>query len=136
MDLLNRETQFKNIYRKVYRKNRKANNRSLSYRNKCKLARPLRVGQKILLENHIVPFGKPQKLFELRSGPYIVTKVITKVNKEIAIDEDSTWTQVVHRNHLVENFSRDKQLPNLLSNYENSFNDEQTEHFYNEYTKY
>ena len=43
MDLLNRETQFKNIYRKIYRKVREANHRSLSYRTKFKLAKPLRV---------------------------------------------------------------------------------------------
>ena len=80
MDLTNRETQFKNIYRKVYRKVREAIHRSLSHRNKYKLAKPIRVGRKLLLENHNIPFGKSQKLSELQSGPYIVTKVITKVN--------------------------------------------------------
>ena len=79
LDLLHRETQFKNIYRKVYTKVRKANHRSLPYRNKYKLAKTLRVGQKVLLENHQVPFGKSQKLCELRSGPYTVTKVIRKL---------------------------------------------------------
>ena len=69
MDLLNRETQFKKIYRKVYRKVREANHLSISYRNKYKLAKPLRVGQKVLLENHNVPFGKSQKSSELRGGP-------------------------------------------------------------------
>ena len=33
MALINCETQFKNIYRKVYRKVREANHRSLFYRN-------------------------------------------------------------------------------------------------------
>ena len=135
MDLLNRETQFKNIYCKVYRKVREANHRSISYRNKYKLAKPLRVGQKVLLENHDIPFGKFQKLFELRSGPYVVTKVITKVNYEIALDADPTRTQVIHRNHLVGPLPRDNELPNLLSNYEKPFNDDKTEHFYNEYAK-
>ena len=135
MDLLDRETQFKNVYRKVYRKVREANHRSLSYRNRYKLAKPLRVGQKVLLENHNVLFGKSQKLCELQSGLYIVTKVITKVNYEIALDADPTRTQVVHRNHLVENFRRDNELPNLLSNYDKPFNDDKTEHFYKEYAK-
>ena len=111
MDLLNRETQFKKIYRKVYRKVREANQRFLSYRNKYKLAKPLRVGQKVLLENHTLQFGKSQKLCELRSGPHIVTKVFTKVNYEIALDADPTSTQVVHRHHLVEYFPRDNGLP-------------------------
>ena len=102
MDLLNRETQFKNIYRKVYQKVQEGNHRSLSYINKYELVKPLRTGQKILLENHDVPFGKSQKLFELRIGPYIVTKVIMKVNYEIALDKDQARTQIVRRNQLVE----------------------------------
>ena len=67
MDLLNRGTQFENIYRKVYQRVREANHRLLSYRNVYKLAKPLRVGPKVLLENHNVPFGKSQKLCERRS---------------------------------------------------------------------
>ena len=87
------------------------------------------------MENHKIPFGKSQKLCELRSGPYKVTKVITKVNYEIALDADPTRTQVVHRNHFVEYFPRDNELANLISNYEKLFNDDTTEHFYNEYAK-
>ena len=87
------------------------------------------------MENHNVPFGKSQKLCELRSGPYIVTKVITKVNYEIALDTDPTRTLVVHRNHLVEYFPRDNEIPNLVSNYEKPFNDDKTEHFYYDYAK-
>ena len=135
MDLLNLESQIKNIYRKVYRKVREANHRSLTYRNKYKLAKRLRVVQKVLLENHNVPFGKSQKMCQLLSGPYIVTKVITKINYEIALDADATRTQVVHRNHFIESFPRDHELPNCLSNYEKSFNDDRAEHFYNEYAK-
>ena len=30
--------------------------------------------KKVLLENHNVPFGKSEKMCELRSGPNIVTK--------------------------------------------------------------
>ena len=134
--LLNRETQFKNIYRNVYRKVRELNHRSLSNRNKYKLANPLRVGQKVVLEKHNNPFRKSQKLCELRSGPYIVPKIITKVSYEIALDADPTRTQVVHRNHFVEYFSRGNELPNLLSNYEKPFSDDKTEHFSNAYAKF
>ena len=109
MDLLNREFQFMNIYRKVYRKVRQANRRSVAYRNKYKLAEPLQIGQQLLLENHHVPFGKSQKVCELPSWPYIVNKINTEVkcDYEVAIDADPTTTQVVHRNHLVEHFPRD-----------------------------
>ena len=113
MDLLNRETQLMNLYRKVYRKVREANHRPLTYRNKYKLAKPLRVGQKVLLENHNGPFGNSKKLCEIRSVPYLVTKVNTEANYDIALDADPTRTQVVHRNHLVEYFPRDNELSNL-----------------------
>ena len=129
MDILNRETQFKNRYCKVFRKVREANRRSSLYRNKYELAKPLRVGQKIVLENHNNPFELSQKMCELRSGPYIVTKVITKVNYELPLDADPTRTQVVYRNILVEFLPRDNELPNLLSNYEKLFKDNKTEHF-------
>ena len=105
------------------------------YKYRYKLAKTLRVGQKVILENHQVQFGKSQKLCELRSGPYTLTKVITKVNYEVALDSDPTRIQVVHRNHLVEFFRRDNDLPTLLSNYEKPVNDNRTEHFYNEYAK-
>ena len=105
------------------------------YRNKYNLAKPLRIGQKVILENHQVPFGKSQKLCKLRSGPYTVTKVITKVNYEDALDSDPTRIQVVHRNNFVEFFPRDNDLPTLLSKYEKPVNDDRTEHFYNEYVK-
>ena len=135
IELLNRKTQFKNIYCKVYRKVRETNHRSLSYRNKYKLAKPLRVGQEVLLENHNGPFGKSQKLCGLRSGPYIMTTVITKDNYEISLDADPLRIQVVPRNHLVECFPPDNDLPNL-SNYEKPSNADKSGHFYNEYAKY
>ena len=135
MGLLNRETQFKNIYHKVCRNVREANHRALSYRNEYRYAKPLRVGQKVLLENHNVPFGKSQKLCELQSGPYILTKVITKVSYEIALEAYPTRTEVVHRNHLVEYFPRDNEFPKLLFNYEKPFNDDRTEDFFNQYAK-
>ena len=65
-----------------------------------------------------------------------MTKVITKVNCQIALDADPTRTEVVHRNHVFEYFPRDNELPNLLSSYEKPFNDDKTEHFYNENAKY
>ena len=91
--------------------------------------------RKFFLKNHNVPFGKSQKLCELRSGPYIVTKEFTQFNYEIAFDTDPTRTQLVHRNHLVENFDRENELPKLLSKYEKPFNDDKNENFHNEPSK-
>ena len=135
MDLLDREIQFKKRNHKVYRKVREANNCSLSYRNMYKPAKPRRVGHIILLENHNVPFGKSQRLCEHRSGPQIVTEKTTKFDNEIDLDADPTRTRVLNRNPLVEYFSRDNELPNLLSIYKKPFNDDKTERFYNENAK-
>ena len=131
MDLLNEETQFKNVYRKAYGKVREANHRSLAYRNKYKLAKPFGIGEKVLAGNHHVPFGESQKLCELQIGPCIVTKVITKIVYQNALDADPTRTQVVHRNHLAEFFPRDNEIPNLF-NYEKPFIKDETKNFYNE----
>ena len=56
------------------------------------------------------------------------------MNYEVALDSDPTRIQVVHRNHLVEFFPRDNDLP-TLSNYEKPVNDDRTEYFYSEYAK-
>ena len=130
MVLFNCETQFENMYRKVYRKVREANHQSLSYLNKYKLAKPLRVRQNVLLDNHKIPFGQSQKVFELQSGPYMETKAFKKVLYEIVLDSDPTKTQVVHRKHLVQYFPRDSELSILLSNYEKHLNDDKTDNFH------
>ena len=93
------------------------------------------MGRKVVLENHNALFGKSRKLSEIRSGPYIVTKVITGVDYQIVLNADATSSQDVHRNHLAEDFSRKIELPNLLSNDEMPFNDDKAEHFYNEHAK-
>ena len=133
MDLLYRKTQFQTLCRKVYRKVQEANHRSISYRIKYRIARPLQIGQKVLLENCEVPFGKSLKICELRSGRYILTKVLTKANDEIDIDSDPTKTQVVQRNDRVQFFPRGNELVKLQSNCGKPFNDIKAEHFNNEY---
>ena len=97
------------------------------YKYRYKLVEALRAGRKVLLETHQIPFRKSQKLCELQSGPYTKTKVITKMNYEVALDSDPTRIQDVHRNHLVEFFPRDNDLPTLSSNYEKPFNDDRSE---------
>ena len=95
-----------------------------------------KLDKKSFLENHNAPFGKKNKncaTFEV--GPYIVTKVITNVNHETAVDADPTRTQVVDCNHLVEYLLRDNELSNLLSKYEKAFNDDKTEYFCKEFAK-
>ena len=90
----------------------------------------MQIGQKKLLENQHVPFGESQKLCQLRIGPYRMTKGFTEDIFENPLDADPTSTQVVNRNHLVEYFPPDNELPNFLSNYVKPFNDVNTEHFY------
>ena len=65
-----------------------------------------------------------------------MTKGFTEDIFENPLDADPTSTQVVNRNHLVEYFPPDNELPNFLSNYVKPFNDVNTEHFYSEYAKH
>ena len=117
-NLLTRENHFKKIYAHTYEKSRQNNDRSHFYRNRYKLAKPLKVGQKVLLENHnqTEPYGKSKKLCSLRLGPFTVSKVVTDVTYEITHDEE-LYKKVVHRNHLMEYYPIGDQLPNLISNY-------------------
>ena len=64
-----------------------------------------------------------------------MTKVITKVVYQNALDANPTITEVVQCNHLIEYFPRDNELPNFLSNYNKPFNHDKNEHFYNEDAK-
>jgi hypothetical protein len=76
---------------------------------------------------------KSQKLSNLRTGPFTITKVITDVNYEITLDENSDVKRTVHRNHLVEYYPIEKSLPPLIESYierDTNFNRERTEEFY------
>ena len=46
-----------------------------------------------------------------------LTKPITNVNYEIIFDEDNSVKDVVHRNHPIEYYPKEKTLPKLISNY-------------------
>ncbi len=114
---LDRENAFKRVYSKTYRKTREFLDRSAELRNKHKLAKPLDIGQKVLLENHFIDLTKSKKLSELRSGPYTVISRITNVTYKIQLDSNPDTTKVVHRNHLIEYFPITGVLPELVTNY-------------------
>ena len=84
----------------------------------------------VLLENHTIPFWEITKIVQ---APTWTGN--TKVKYLIALESDPMRTQVVHRNHLVEYFFNDIELPNLLSIYEKPFSEDKAKHFYNEYAK-
>lgn len=128
-NLLKRENQFKTIYANAYKKSMETTDRSHYYRNRYKLAKPLKLGQKVLLENHSQPLDKSKKLCSLRSGPFTVSNVITDVTYEVTHDTDQS-KKVVHRNHLIEYYPKEDQLPELISNYAPLENQNEIEVFY------
>ena len=83
--MLARENQFNQIYKTAYNRSLEVNSKAHQNRNKHKLGKPLDVGQLVLMENHSFEDGKSKKLYELRSGPYEVTKKLTNVNYEIEL---------------------------------------------------
>ena len=88
----------------------------------------------MLLENHSIDLSKSQKLSELRSGPFTITKRITPTTYELTLDSDSSTKKTVHRNHLIEYFPKAETLPQLVTNYA-SFNEEWKD-FYKRLLKY
>ena len=118
-DLLARENTFKKIYCDAYQKSLETTARAHKYRNQYRLAKPLSLNQKVLLESHSQPLNMSKKLCQLRQGPYSVLKQITGVNYEIALDTDPSFTLVAHRNHLIEYFPKEEKLPKLLAAYQN-----------------
>ena len=82
--------------------------------------KPIKIGRKVLLENHVKGFLKSKKLLELRSGPFTVTRLIT--NTTYGIVHDMTeQKKVVHRNHLVEYFPKEREIDKLVQDYSTNY---------------
>ena len=77
-----------------------------------------------------------RKVSKIVQNPNLIVhsnKTITKVNYEVTLDSDHARTQVVYRNHLVEYFPQDNEIPKLFSNYGKTFVSDKTEQFFSEY---
>ena len=85
--------------------------------NRFKLGRPISTGQKVFLENHAQDLMRSQKLKQLRVGPFTVTKQITNTTYVIREDANLDNVKTTHRNHLIEYFPKEEQLPPLITNY-------------------
>ena len=70
----------------------------------------------MILEKRSKPLLKSQKLLNLRSGPYTVIEKITEVTYGIQKDFTNK-KKIVHRNHIVEYFSKEQKIPKLLQKY-------------------
>ena len=113
-ELLKRENEFKRIYSTTYQRCRQITSKTHEHRNRCKLGRPVSIGQKVFLENHAQDLTKSQKVKQLRVGPFTVSKQNTNTTYEIR-EEDNVKT--THRIHLIEYFPEEEQLPPLITNY-------------------
>ena len=116
-ELLHRENEFKRIYSSTYQRCRQITSKAHEHRNRFKLGRPIKTGQKVLLENHAADLTKSQKLKQLRIGPFTVTKQITNTTYEIRDDANPENVKITHRNHLIEYFPKEERLPPLIAKY-------------------
>ena len=115
--LLERERDFKRIYSAFFERCREQTARSHAYRNRFKLGQHLEIGQKVLYENHRQDLSKNQKLQQRRFGPFTVAKRITNTTYQIQDDKDPTILKTVHRNHLVEYYTKEETLPPMIEEY-------------------
>ena len=82
-----------------------------------KLGQHLKIGQKVLYENHRQDLSKSQKLQQRRLGPFTVTKRVTNTTYQIEDDKDHTILKTVHRNHLVEYYPKEETLSPEIEEY-------------------
>ena len=115
-ETLKRENDFQLIYSNTYTHCRRITNKAHMFRNQFKLEQPIKEGTKVLLENKSKPLLKSQKLLNLRSGLYTVIEKITEVTYGIQNDFKNE-KKIVHRNHIVEYFPKEQQMPKLLQEY-------------------
>ena len=120
--ILQGENEFKNMYSKTYTRRRLITNKAHEYRNRFNLGKPIKIGRKVLLENHAKGLLKSKKLLELRSGLYTVTKQITNTTYEI-VHDSTEQKKVVHRNHLVEYFPKEQEIDKLVQDYSTNYDD-------------
>ena len=133
LTILQREKEFKNIYSKTYAHCRQITNKAHEFRNRFKLGKPIKVGRKVLLENHAMGLLKSTKLLELRSGPYTNTKQITNTTYEV-VHDSTEQKKEVHRNHLVEYFPKRQEIHKLVQ--DNSINYDDSQAYYDRFQQY
>ena len=97
------------------------------------MGKPIKIGRKVLLENHAKDLLKTQNLLELRSGPYTVTKQINNTTYEIFHDL-TEQRKLVHRNNLVEYFPKKQEIDKLVQYYNTNYDDSQA--FYDRFNQY
>ena len=68
----------------------------------------LEVGQKVLYENHRQDLPRSQNLQQRPLGPFRLTKRVTNTTYQIQDDKDPKILKTVHRNHLVEYYSKEE----------------------------
>ena len=126
--VLERKRTFKQIYSSTFERCREQTARSHAYRNRFKVGHHIEIGKKVLYENHKQYLTRSQKLQQRRLGPFTVTRRITKTTYQIQDNEDPTVIKTVHRNILVEYYSKEGSLPAMIE--ENKPFDHQNDNFY------
>ena len=114
--LLERGHDFKRISSATCERCREQTARSHAYRNWFMLGQHLRIGQKVLYENHRQHLCKSQKFRQRRFGHFTVTKKVASTTYQIQDDRDNTIFKTLHRSHLVEYQPKEETLPPMIKN--------------------
>ena len=114
---LERERIFKQIFSSILERCREQIARSRAYRIRFKLGHYLEVGQKLLNGNHKQYLTRKQKLRQRNLGPFAITKRITNTTYQIQEYKVPATTKTVPRNHLVENYPKERSLPAMIEKY-------------------
>ncbi len=117
LDLLQRENDFKKIYSSVYEKNLAHQERENRLRSKYNLAKPLKIGTQVLVDNNVIPKDRSIKLRTRREGPFKILRIITPVNYELQDVKNPVKIRVVPRYLLIPYYPKENILPHLVSSY-------------------
>ena len=115
--LLERERDFKRIYSATFERRREQTARSHAYKNRFKLGKHLKIGQKVLYENHCQDLSKSQKFRQRQLRHFTITKRVTNTTYQIQVDKDPANFKFVHRNLLVEYYPKEETLPPMIEEY-------------------
>ena len=115
--LLERERDFERIYSVTFEICREQTVRSHAQENRFKLGQHLDIGQKFFYKNHRQDLSKSEKLQQRQLGAFTITTGITNTTYQIQDDNDPTSTKTVHRNHFVEYYPKEENLPRMIEEY-------------------
>ena len=122
-ELLKRKNEIKQIFLTIYQRCLQITSKALERRNRYKLGKYIKAGQKVFLENEALDLTKFQKLKHLPIGSFTVTRQITNTTYGTREAASHNNVQTTHKNHLIRYLQKQKRLSPFIINYAVTFRD-------------